>query len=273
MATIYTLSTREEPWNIRYVGKTNETLHRRLKRHLSSYYLNEKTHKANWIKSELKKGHTIIIETLDEVSECEWVIWEKYWIKQLKSLGFELTNGTIGGEGILLTDDILKRRTETIIKKSEKRFSKLIKKYKIKEVNGYWICERICECGHKVFYKNSSKRATIHSITRSKKENRKCLSCKNAGELNHFYGKKLNDGKIKRERYGTKIIQLDLNGKKIATFKSIREAAEKTGIDRKSISRCSRNIKSYNTAGGYKFKIKTNELHRRKDSKKNKRRD
>ena len=42
----------------------------------------------------------------------------------------------------------------------------------------------------------------------------------------------------------------------INEFKSIREASEKTGIDRKSISNCSKGIKSYNTAGGYKFKIK-----------------
>lgn len=58
------------------------------------------------------------------------------------------------------------------------------------------------------------------------------------------------------KKYGQKILQLNLNGKIIKEFKSIREASEKTGIDRKSISNCAKGIKSYNTAGGYKFKIK-----------------
>ena len=88
------------------------------------------------------------------------------------------------------------------------------------------------------------------------KENRLCHHCKMSGEKNHFFGKKLNDGKLKQKRYGQKILQLDLNGKLIKEYKSIREASIETGIDRKSISYCAKGKKSYNTAGGYKFKIK-----------------
>jgi hypothetical protein len=57
---------------------------------------------------------------------------------------------------------------------------------------------------------------------------------------------------------GTKILQFDLDNNLINEFNSIREASEKTGIDRKSISNCSKGIKSYNTTGGYKFKRKEN---------------
>jgi len=42
----------------------------------------------------------------------------------------------------------------------------------------------------------------------------------------------------------------------INEFNSIREASEKTGIDRKSISNCAKGVKHYNTAKGFKFKIK-----------------
>ena len=34
-------------------------------------------------------------------------------------------------------------------------------------------------------------------------------------------------------------------------YESVREAARKTNIDRKSIGYCCRNIKNYKTAGGY----------------------
>lgn len=96
------------------------------------------------------------------------------------------------------------------------------------------------------------------NLRRAEKEKRKCYYCNNSGEKNHFYGKKLNDGKIKQERYGKKIQQFDLDGNLIDEFNSIREASEKTGIDRKSISNCAKGVKHYNTAKGYKFKIKEN---------------
>lgn len=42
----------------------------------------------------------------------------------------------------------------------------------------------------------------------------------------------------------------------INEYNSIREASEKTGIDRKSISNCTKGVKHYNIAKGFKFKIK-----------------
>lgn len=59
----------------------------------------------------------------------------------------------------------------------------------------------------------------------------------------------INDGKEKQKRYGKKILQLDLDDNLINEFNSIREASEKTGIDRKSISNCAKGVKHYNTAG------------------------
>ncbi len=48
-----------------------------------------------------------------------------------------------------------------------------------------------------------------------------------------------------------KIMQLDSNGKLIATFKSIRDAERKTGIKNQTISRCALGGPK---AGGFKWK-------------------
>jgi len=72
---IYSLSTLEEPNNIRYIGKTTN-IKKRLIRHLSTDQLSEDTHRSRWLKSEIKKGHTPIINFIDEVLESEWGFWE-----------------------------------------------------------------------------------------------------------------------------------------------------------------------------------------------------
>ena len=105
-------------------------------------------------------------------------------------------------------------------------------------------------------YKSKKRTSLIINLKKVEEESRKCYHCNNYGEKNYFFGKKLNDGKLKQERYGKKIQQFDLDGNLINEFNSIREASEKTGIDRKSISNCAKGIKHYNTAKGYKFKIK-----------------
>ena len=92
---IYALSTKEEPDNIRYIGKTHLSLEKRLKRHISIYYLKENTYKTRWLNSIIKKGHTPIITEVDCVEKNNWKFWEKYWIAQFKAWGFNLTNTTI----------------------------------------------------------------------------------------------------------------------------------------------------------------------------------
>ena len=253
---IYSLSSSAEPDNIRYIGKA-KNLKDRLRRHLGKYYLNsEINHKNNWIKSELSKGNTILIREIESVNEENWIEREIYWIEQYKQLGFKLVNTTEGGEGITLTPELIEKRNQSNIKRTFQKIEERIIKYNIREENGFWLGDRVCECGNIVQYKNKSKRTILNYTLRAEKEKRKCNFCKTSGEKNYFYGKKLNDGKIKQEKYGRKILQFDLDDNLLNEFNSIREASEKTGIDRKSISNCSKGVKSYNTAGGYKFKIK-----------------
>lgn len=42
-----------------------------------------------------------IIEIIDEVPVSEWEFWEIYWISQFKTWGFDLTNGTEGGDCVI----------------------------------------------------------------------------------------------------------------------------------------------------------------------------
>lgn len=73
---IYTLSSTRNIESIRYVGKTKQSLKRRLTQHLSSAKANKinnnyKNHNYNWINKELDSGFEIIISELDEMEFLE----------------------------------------------------------------------------------------------------------------------------------------------------------------------------------------------------------
>ena len=95
MRYIYTLS---DSTGIRYVGKTNNIKIRFSNHICESRSKTKNNHRINWLKSLAKGGEKPVIEILDVVTKDSWVFWEIYWISQLKSWGFSLTNGTLGGE-------------------------------------------------------------------------------------------------------------------------------------------------------------------------------
>lgn len=177
MALIYGLSSSRAIENIRYVGKTNN-LTKRLKRHLSDYYLNADTYKNRWIKKELSEGFEIKIILLEKVSDLEWEQCEKRWIKKLKSEGYVLTNGTIGGEGIILeSNEVIKKRNKTRIQKNLQSKKEEIKKFKIREENGKWFAKRRCvECDKTLQHSAKNFSAIIHLMRKS--EFKKCLVCR-----------------------------------------------------------------------------------------------
>lgn len=96
MTIIYTLEhpVTEE---IRYIGKTCQTLQIRLWNHKSSKGNN---HRCKWIQSLLKQGLAPTIRAV-EVVEGNGSEEEIYWIGQFKAWGFRLVNATDGGEGCL----------------------------------------------------------------------------------------------------------------------------------------------------------------------------
>jgi group I intron endonuclease len=95
---------------IRYVGRTVQTLPNRLRKHIKA---DDKSYRVNWIKSLNTKGFEPKIELICETNTfedcCEL---EQFYIKKYKELGFRLVNMTDGGEGSIG----FKHSDDTIIK-------------------------------------------------------------------------------------------------------------------------------------------------------------
>ena len=110
--------------NIRYVGKTKNSLNERLRGHLKLKTGVDNKH-SRWISSLKILGLKPEIEILDICLEEDWQYVETYWISQLRSWSFDLTNQAIGGKG---GDTISKhpRRLEVIdnIRKGNKKPNK-----------------------------------------------------------------------------------------------------------------------------------------------------
>jgi hypothetical protein len=176
MTLIYGLSSDNNPENIRYIGKTSNIADR-LKRHLAKCNLKSDTYKNRWIKLELLNGNNIIIISLYEINSNEnWEDVEIFWIAKYRKLGFNLTNGTVGGEGII-SDDVIKKRTETRIKNNLENKKEEIEKYNILFNEDKCEGERICPCCSKIIKYTSIRglNSIIYLIRKS--INRDCINC------------------------------------------------------------------------------------------------
>lgn len=80
----------------KYVGKSDNPK-KRFTEHLRE---KGKTKKINWIKSLRKKGLIPTLEILDEVFTNDWKVIESMYIFLFRGWGFELLNGTHGGDGV-----------------------------------------------------------------------------------------------------------------------------------------------------------------------------
>lgn len=86
---------------IRYVGKTYMPLNKRLSLHLSNVKRHEeKNHRYYWLHSLISVNLSPEIRLLETCSKEDWIEREQYWVARGKELGWNLTNTTIGGEGI-----------------------------------------------------------------------------------------------------------------------------------------------------------------------------
>lgn len=86
---------------IRYIGKTMRTAHRRLRRHLARCYLDEaNTHKNRWLRQLLAFGlepQILVLETC--TSAIDLSAAERRHIAAYRTSGARLTNATPGGDG------------------------------------------------------------------------------------------------------------------------------------------------------------------------------
>ena len=79
----------------KYIGKTID-IKKRMRNHFNKKYQNKN---SKWIYSLKKKGLLPIVEVIDVVNFNEVNFWEMHYISLYKSWGFDLKNGTVGGEG------------------------------------------------------------------------------------------------------------------------------------------------------------------------------
>lgn len=85
----------------RYVGKSVDP-DRRFRKHLWAAKSGHKGHKNAWIRSLLKRDVSptlVILESVANEEECFEL--ERFYISYFTYLGFDLTNETLGGEGLL----------------------------------------------------------------------------------------------------------------------------------------------------------------------------
>lgn len=129
-----------------YIGKSGNPVKRLLKHIQQSLNKNgHLTKKEAWIKSLAFKNLLPELEILDEVLILEWKFWETHYISLFKSWGFELKNGTNGGDGwseghapwnkgIALSEEFKQKLSELKIGELNNRFGKKLSTETIKKI-------------------------------------------------------------------------------------------------------------------------------------------
>ena len=241
---IYTLSdpcTNE----IRYVGKT-KNIDNRYKRHLQKCYLenySKNTYKSNWIKSLIEKGYKPLIEILDYGNENNINELEIYWIYQLRSWGYKLTNLSEGGEvGVNW-----KGRSHSILSKEKMKISHHVRSIIEYDLDGNQINEyislseasKLTKC-HISLISNCCKKKSYYTV------NNKTFRYKG----DRFDYIKYNKNSQINSR---KVCQYDLNGNLIEIYDSIRKAELITSCKKPNITRC---CNKKNTTSGKIINVK-----------------
>ena len=110
--TIYTLSNPLTPNEIRYVGATSLSIEKRKEYHIrdAKYKKDKSFHNINWVRSLLKENLEPNIEFIDYCNENNWEEIEIYWISQMRTWGFDLTNKALGGIGVKHMNDEIKQK-------------------------------------------------------------------------------------------------------------------------------------------------------------------
>lgn len=84
---------------LRYIGKTAQTLKLRLRGHCKPSSRKSGTHLYNWINSIFDRGLKPTIKEVETVPFCEQNEAERHWIAYFRDRGHNLTNYTDGGSG------------------------------------------------------------------------------------------------------------------------------------------------------------------------------
>ena len=250
---IYGLFALKTPYDIRYIGYSIDC-ENRYKEHIrDTERENVKTYKKNWIKSVLKEGDSIGIIIIDSLPGlCEIKELEKFYIHNYLESGFKLTNGTLGGDGGVFTEEVRKKLSESskgkkMSEESKIKMSESLKGRKLSEDHKKKLSEISKKLGLKV------------NMT---PEVRQKISEANKGRQSPMKGKvhtQETKNKISQSKKGIasknkkQVLQIDPITKEIVKeYTSLTEATQLTGIN--NIHRCITGGRK--TAGNYEWKYK-----------------
>lgn len=238
---------------LRYIGKSINPK-ARLRKHISERY-NHDSYKDRWIRKLIDCENRPELIIIDEVLKDEWVFWEKHYISYFKMIGVRLTNTTLGGDQPPSTKG-RKHTEDSKIKMSESKKGKPIpwlnngkeRNEKHKSNLSKSLKGRVSPNKGKT-YKEIYGEERANELIKFKKE----LEYRK-GEEHPFYNKKRSKktkNKIS-EKLSIAIVQLDLGGKLIKEWESIKIAQETLKIGNIS-SVCNNKRK---TSGGFIWKYK-----------------
>lgn len=228
MIKIYVLKDPRDN-SIRYVGKTINSLNKRLSNHMCD---KRRNHRTSWIKSLKNIELKPIIEEIDSTEDFDFSsILETNYIKHFKEKGFNLVNHTDGGEGT-----IGRKATE-----DQKRNQSLrMKGTGIGSMNSFYNKKHSEETKRKISIANLGKKRSKEvkdkmSIAQKMRKPRKKFT-----EINKLY---------------KKVIQKTIDGDFIKEWMSIKET-KKNGFSQSNVSRCCNNKRK--THAGFKWEFKEN---------------
>lgn len=205
-----------ETLNIRYIGKADD-VNRRFRLHLREIKRYPNTHKSRWIESVLKERRIPSLEILDEVPKNFWQLYEQKHIQMAKNAGFDLVNGTEGGDGGAT------RSGKNFSEETRRRMSLSIKRaYKNKDTTGknnaFFGRKHSPEAREKMSLAKKNKISGMNNPFFGKKHSKKSkdkMSASHSGQNHHNFGKKLSPetieklSKARKEYYARKKV---LNG-------------------------------------------------------------
>lgn len=222
----------------KYIGKSNKP-RLRFTTHISeSKRKNQLTKKEAWIRSIVSRGDEPEMFILDEVPTDNWQFWEMYYISLFTGWGFDLKNGTVGGDGPMFRQ---KTSEETKRKISE---SVSLAKKGIPQSEAHKKALSIVRKGRTPWNKGrtdlpTSKKKGI-PISNDQKE-------KIRASLKKWFKENSSHKKIE-------IQQFDKSGNFIKDWDSIRCAAISLRISESGIVNCCRSRSR--TSGGFIWKYK-----------------
>ncbi|ACC71065.1 GIY-YIG nuclease family protein [Paraburkholderia phymatum] len=132
---------------VRYVGKTVQSLARRLNAHVHRSDA-KKTHRDCWIAGLRMAGLIPVIECV-ATAGADWAECEQFWIAHYRAAGCDLTNQTDGGEGtpgIEVKDSVRVEMSRRQIAKMTPEYRKQLSE----KVKSGWTPERRAEWAAKM---------------------------------------------------------------------------------------------------------------------------